>query len=481
MASATRSRAKVEETNAEILALEADKQEIWQQLRRLDAVLAGQIKVSTPNITAFQQLIHDDKTALLSFYTTASDTHIFVLRKNQVKCHTCAGQGATLQLWIIDNWLKPYLSNNEEWKKNISRFLGELASRLQLNDLIASHLKGIEELIFVPHLYLHLIPFAAMPVGDPPQPPLKKGGQTEYLGDKFLIRYVPSCQVLEFCHKRPPAEGSVASSEYGIIENATEDLPCASFEGEQIAMLYKVPDERRLRGRRNATVAEYRRLVKQVRGIVSSHHAQSRLDNPLESVLVLGDGFITLGELLTAGWRVPDLHDVFLSCCETGIGFTKDLTDDILTIGFGFLCAGARSVVSTLWSVNDLATSLFSLFYHRHKQNLSRPQALRQAQKDLRTLSGSELAAKYEPVLSPLLKKQWEEADGELKLAYAALKKAKKDSPDAVEELQKEYSRCYKRKDRVERTQSQLKSACAEEFPFSDLFYWSAFTCQGLR
>jgi hypothetical protein len=73
-------------------------------------------------------------------------------------------------------------------------------------------------------------------------------------------------------------------------------------------MLYQVPDERRLRGRRNATVAEYRRLLKQVRGIVSSHHAQSRLDNPLESVLVLGDGFITLGELLTAGWRVPDLH-----------------------------------------------------------------------------------------------------------------------------------------------------------------------------
>ncbi len=177
MASATRSRAKFEETNAEILALEADKQEIWQQMRRLDAVLAGQIKASTPNIAALQGLIHDDKTALLSFYTTASDTHIFVLRKNQVKCHTCAGQGATLQLWIIDNWLKPYLSNNEEWKKNISRFLGELASRLQLNDLIASHLKGIEELIFVPHLYLHLIPFAAMPVGDPPQPPLKKGGK----------------------------------------------------------------------------------------------------------------------------------------------------------------------------------------------------------------------------------------------------------------------------------------------------------------
>jgi CHAT domain-containing protein len=258
-------------------------------------------------------------------------------------------------------------------------------------------------------------------------------------------------------------------------------LPCASFEGEQIATLYQVPDQRRLRGRRNATVAEYRRLVKQVRGIVSSHHAQSRLDNPLESVLVLGDGFITLGELLTAGWRVPNLHDVFLSCCETAMGLTKDLTDDILTIGFGFLCAGARSVVSTLWSVDALATALFSLFYHRHKQNLTRPEALRQAQQDLRTLSGSELATKYERMLSPLLKTQGEEAEGELKRASDALKKARKESPDAVEELQKEYSRCHKNKQNVEKTQRQLEKACTEEFPFSDFFYWSAFTCQGLR
>jgi hypothetical protein len=73
----------------------------------------------------------------------------------------------------------------------------------------------------------------------------------------------------------------------------------------------------------------------------------------------------------------------------------------------------------------------------------------------LRTLSGSELAAKYEPVLSPLLKKQGEEAEEELKLAYAALKKAKKESPDAVEELQKEYDKCFNKKQNVEKTQAQ--------------------------
>lgn len=42
----------------------------------------------------------------------------------------------------------------------------------------------------MPHLFLHQIPFAALP--------LKDG----YLGDRFRLRYAPSLQVLGFCQGR---------------------------------------------------------------------------------------------------------------------------------------------------------------------------------------------------------------------------------------------------------------------------------------
>ena len=74
----------------------------------------------------------------------------------------------------------------------INTFLTELAQRLQLSDLISKYLSGIDELILVPNLFLHQLPFAALPIGD-----------GYYMGDKFLIRYTPSCQILEFCQKRP--------------------------------------------------------------------------------------------------------------------------------------------------------------------------------------------------------------------------------------------------------------------------------------
>jgi len=220
------SRLAVEADNEAIAALEAEKQQIWEKLRRLDPVLAGEIQVSAPKFADIRQLIDQPTTAILSFYTTSSDTHIFVLRQNQITLHTCMGQGLeTLQNWIFHTWLSPYRSAHSTWTSQIDNVLTELTQKLQLSELISQHLSGIEELILMPHLNLHQIPFAALPIGD---------GQ--YLGNKFLIRYIPSCQVLEFCINRLQLGSQLT---YGTVEDATEDLPFASFEGEQIAQLYK--------------------------------------------------------------------------------------------------------------------------------------------------------------------------------------------------------------------------------------------------
>jgi CHAT domain-containing protein len=474
-------RAALAAYNETIKSLEAEKQWLWEQLRRLDPVLAGQIQVSIPNFAALQQLIDYPTTAILSFYTTNTDTHIFVLRQNKITCHTCTGQGleALQERLLLDNWLCPYVASSQPtktqqeqqrlraaWINQISPFLTELAQRLYLDDLIAQHLSGIEELILVPHLYLHQVPFAALPVAD---------GQ--YLGDKFLLRYTPSCQILEFCQKRPPVGSQLV---YGTVEDATEDLPYASFEGEQIAQAYNIPNHLRLKGRSQATVNNYLHLSKQVQVLHSSHHAQSRLDNPLESKLELGDGTITLGQLMTPSWRLPLLLDVFLSCCETGLGIPQS-ADDILTLSTGFLCAGARSVVSTLWSVDDLATALFSIFYYRHrKAGKNRPVSLQMAQEELRLLSGQTLATVYQPQIVPMLDNKFKQLDTERKLAYANREQEDKDTP-AFLKSNREYKRLSKAADNIHQIKNRLKALCLEPAPFSHPFYWAAFTCSGLR
>ncbi len=239
-------------------------------------------------------------------------------------------------------------------------------------------------------------------------------------------------------------------------------------------------DEKRLKGNTQATVANYRQLIKKVQGILSSHHAQSRLDRPLESALKLGDGSITLGQLMTPGWRLSHLSDIFLSCCETGLGVTE-ITDDILTLSTGFLCAGARSAVSTLWSVDDLATALFSIFYHRHRQQgLKRPEALKRSQVELRTLTGDTLAATYQPEITHLLNKKLKYASADRKEAKTERDRYTKDSSD-FHQWDLEFKSRTKMCDRIGNTIKRLKSLCRESLPFSQPFYWAAFICSGLQ
>lgn len=100
---------------------------------------------------------------------------------------------------------------------------------------------------------------------------------------------------------------STTSLQYGTVEDADNNLACAAYEGEQIANLYNIPLEKRLIGNQ-ATCNNYRQLAKQVQVLHSCHHAQSRLDNPLESQLKLVDGSITLGQLMSPGWRLPQTY-----------------------------------------------------------------------------------------------------------------------------------------------------------------------------
>jgi len=460
-------RVAIKADNENIAEMEADKQQIWEQIRRLDPVLAGQIQVSPMDLSSIQQLIKLPTTAILSFYTTLDDTHIFVIRQNKITLHTCTGLGLdTLQQSIMTPWLEQYINNKNTWKEQFSGLIAKLAEFLKLNDLITQHLKSIEELIFIPHLGLHQIPFSALPIAE-----------SQYLGDKFLIRYVPSCQILEFCHNRPTI-GSYLN--YGIVEDATEDLPYASWEGEQLATLYNIPNHQHLKGSQQASVSNYRELLQKVQVIHSSHHAQSRLDNPLESALILADGRITLSQLLTPSWRIPQLEEVFLSCCETGLG-VAEITDDILTLSTGFLCVGARSVISTLWAVEDLATALFSLFYYQYRhQGNHRLESIKKAQFELRTLTGETLATGYKPKLSNFLTQKSKEAD-------TLLKKTKRErdihrqDPQMYQQCDKEYKKHDQLGKRIYRAKKGLEFFCQESKPFSHPFYWAAFTCSGLN
>ena len=165
-----------------IQSLRQQQTQIWQQIRQLDPVAAAGTRVAVLDLnTAAQLLNHRPTTALINFFSTRENTCIFILRLSvrgeiKIDLHHLQGEGIdNLHDWIFDEWIVKSKNNRQQWADNAETFLADLSQRLQLNDLIANHLQGIEELILIPHLYLHQVPFIALPI-DPPPPPLQKAG-----------------------------------------------------------------------------------------------------------------------------------------------------------------------------------------------------------------------------------------------------------------------------------------------------------------
>jgi len=444
--------------------LEQQKAAILDQLSNLDEVVAKLRQVQPPKIADFIPLLQDSPgAAILSFYTTDDDTHIFILRHGETKpdCFTCKGQGyKTLQLWLRETWVKPYVSNKTQWTAQMPATLAELAQRLELDRLIGEKLQDLEELILIPHLFLHQIPFAALPLSSPTPPsshtsPSSPSSPTppSYLGDKFILRYAPSVQVLGFCHNRKP----VTTQEYGIAENATNDLPCSGFEGAKVAELFGVSPEKRLVGA-DATRQKYRQLLENTTHLVSTHHAQSRYDNPLESGLRLSDGKITVSQLLSPGWRFKDLDEMFLSCCETGLFLPDGAIDEPVAVSTGFLCAGARGVIASQWAIYDSSAALLSILYHnQRKAGKNRPVALQAAQQEMRKMTGAEFGKKYKKALEAHFKAE--------KARIMAI-------PDYDQNLLT----------RVVDTEKSIKAYAADKgCPFQEPVHWASLGCYGLR
>ena len=460
----------------QLYAAEAAERQAWDALYRFDAITAQlQQPQPQPRLDELTALLPSPQTALLSFYTTATHTHIFVLRRpardggEGVNCHTIPNPPESandLQNWLIDNWVNPYIAINQaetaqsrqqrrhEWHQAMATRLQELATRLQFDTLIQQHLQGITELILIPHLFLHQIPFDLLPTA-----------QGQLLGDRFRLQFVPSTKILGLCRER----SQPTPDTLGIVENTTEDLPYTPLECEWVAQTWNVPRQRRLQGR-TVTPDSYLQLLKQVQALLSSHHATSRPDDPLNSHLVLdGEQKVTLRDLLSPLWRFPELLEVFLSCCETGLSFAgfrdeegnlrRELLDEPLSLGTGFLLGGARAVISSHWAVTDLATALFSREYHRARRaGGERLTALHQARQALRETC----------------QKDWRDRlDADLKQAFQTWRQMRQTKDPNADTAQANYQK-------IGELIKWFDKFAPDAVPFQDYRYWGAFYCLGL-
>jgi len=232
---------------------------------------------------------------------------------------------------------------------------------------LADSLAGKPLLTIVPHGPLHYLPFAAL-----------RGGNG-YLIEEHELRLLPNASVLGFLRppEHPAAKPLLVLGDPDL-GNAKYDLPGAEAEARAIADLQPGSV---VYLREQASKAVVRQDGANYRILHFASHGQFRPENPLGSRLLLAGKTVAEGQLTAA-----ELYDmrlnadlVTLSACETGLS-KVERGDDVLGLTRGFLFAGSRSIVASLWEVSDEATKALMVSFYQALPSAGKSAALRQAQ-----------------------------------------------------------------------------------------------------
>ena len=162
-------------------------------------------------------------------------------------------------------------------------------------------------------------------------------------------------------------------------------LPYSKVEVETIASDLPRPNTILLGA--DATETRFKQLSTESTEVIHlALHGYADVDYPDRSALIFApepngpdDGLLQVREIRELHIRAKL---VTLSACDTGVGPVGEA--DVANIVNGFIEAGADSVVSTLWEVEDESTEhLMTTFYSRLALHERKVDALRSAQLDL--------------------------------------------------------------------------------------------------
>jgi hypothetical protein len=300
------------------------------------------------------------------------------------------GRGMRLAYARTDTLPASYADSVDAWKDALAVALDSLATLVPHEALAA--LPDSTELVVVPNGLLAQIPFAALRI--------PVGTARPYLVTRFAVRHAPSLAALAAAEAIPPriARGGASPPPDALVASwAAPDRPLerAAEEAGAVAALLgarALPAERAtergirdaMRGASVVHLAVHARASADPRWSRDSTGVHLRPDADPATAGSAGDGFLSVGEILEEAARGPFAAElVVLSGCDTGLGQTSR-SEGTLGLQRALLAGGARSVLASLWLVDDAAGAALMTAFWRHwlhdPDRPSKAQALRRAQ-----------------------------------------------------------------------------------------------------
>lgn len=329
-----------------------------QEIQRAAPELSTLVTVTAVPAEELKRLVKPDE-ALLEYYYQGSDLYAFVVTGDRLQAKRLAGGDIVAQVMRFRRALERV--DSDQWQAQ-ARALYELLWQ-PLEPMLSAR-----SVTVVAHGALHYLPFAALQKPD-----------GSFLVDHYGLRFLPSASVLKYLRPAlPGGRAQLLALGNPDLGDPKLDLHFAEGEAKTVAAIFP---ESRVLLRTDATESNFKKAGSVFQRIHFATHGKFQADDPLSSGLYLArdaenDGVLTVGELYSMNL---DADLVTLSACETGLGKVAN-GDDVVGLTRGFLYAGSRSIVASLWSVEDRATAQLMKAFYENLAGMNKEEALRRAQ-----------------------------------------------------------------------------------------------------
>lgn len=326
-------------------------------------------KTAQLSLEEYDQSLKNGRTASIHFFW--GESSIFVLS---------IGEGIPALFQVETDKVKPLLLEYLTYFERSSEILERPTSYQQkahqlYQTLLEPVTEGLKEerLILMPDGLLHNLPFEALITMVQAEANI---GEWKYLQNQYQLSYAYSATILA-----KQMQSGVDPSE-NLGEEILALAPFADAGNEHWGPLSYSDDELKdisslgLAGSyKSGREANYNYFLNEAANFgvlhLSTHAAVNAKEG--EPFIDFNDRRLYLRDLYRLQLPV-DL--VVLSACQTNLGELKR-GEGVMSLNRGFTYAGARSLISSLWRVNDRATAqIFGQFYNRLKEGDSKAQAL---------------------------------------------------------------------------------------------------------
>lgn len=193
--------------------------------------------------------------------------------------------------------------------------------------------------------------------------------------DQFIHSYTATLGTLLEAYAKKPLSTSHQLGIVGVTQTNCEGANYLNGVDQEVKNILAVAEKNNIKCLKGeqATVDAVKMELQACSWVHLACHGKQDLSEPTKSHLMLYGGDIELGTIL----RMPlaNAEVVFLAACQTAMG-DSTLVNESFHLSAGFIAAGFRGAIGTLWSMDDRDGPLVAKYFYSYLFNQGhKPQA----------------------------------------------------------------------------------------------------------